>query len=119
MQNINGKYIVSTLDAYQSFNVSRNKKYPDMKQALQDGALGLNGEAGEVADIVKKHVYHGHDLDKQHLIEELGDTLWYISIIAASVGVSLSDVATQNVEKLVRRYPEGFTIEQSINREDK
>lgn len=104
------------LDEYQAINSKRNKTYPSIMEALKDGALGLNGEAGEVADIVKKYTYHGHDLDKEHLKEELGDTLWYISALATAIDVPLSEIATQNVEKLHKRYPEGFDASKSVNR---
>lgn len=80
-------------------------------------ALGIAGEAGEVADTVKKHVGHGHPLDFDHLAEELGDLLWYVAALADAVGASLSDIANFNVEKLRRRYPDGFSTERSLNRE--
>ena len=71
-------------------------------------ALGLNGEAGEVADLVKKVERHGHAYDGAAVIDELGDVLWYVTIMAAAVGSSLGEVAVANVNKLARRYPEGF-----------
>ena len=80
-------------------------------------ALGVAGEAGEVADIVKKAFGHGHPLDFEHLAEELGDLLWYVAALADAAGASLSDIANFNVEKLRRRYPDGFSTERSMNRE--
>lgn len=80
--------------------------------------LGIAGEAGEVADLIKKHVGHGHTLDQQKLVKELGDVLWYISALCTLNGLSLADVARTNVAKLRLRYPDGFTEEASINRKE-
>ena len=79
-------------------------------------ALGLAGESGEFADSVKKWKYHGHQLDYAHLIEEVGDVLWYCALAARELGVTLEDVANENVLKLQRRYPGGFSVERSVNR---
>ena len=85
---------------------------------LTNAALGMAGEAGEVADIVKKHSFQGHDLDVNHVAEELGDVLWYVAVGAEAIGLSLGEVAQRNVEKLKRRYPDGFDKARSINREE-
>ncbi|MGK9043950.1 nucleoside triphosphate pyrophosphohydrolase family protein [Mammaliicoccus vitulinus] len=90
----------------------------DPEQSLINGALGLTGEAGEVADIVKKHVFHGHDIDEQELKKELGDVLWYIACCATALDMNLNDIGMFNIEKLKRRYPNGFTKEDSLNRKD-
>lgn len=81
-------------------------------------ALGLTGEAGEVADIIKKHVGHGHPLDRTKLARELGDVLWYVAVLARDAGLSLEEVAAVNVAKLRARYPDGFSRAESINRVD-
>lgn len=87
---------------------------------LNYSVLGLNGEAGEVADALKKLNYHGHSISQSGLIEELGDALWYIASIAHDLEVSLSDVANVNMRKLWSRYPEGhFSKERSINRKER
>lgn len=83
------------------------------------GVMGLCGETGELADIFKKHLYFGHELDIDHVIEELGDTLWYLSYLARCVGSDLAAVAAWNAAKLARRYPDGFSTEASIARADK
>ncbi|MBI5974887.1 nucleoside triphosphate pyrophosphohydrolase family protein [Staphylococcus canis] len=88
------------------------------KELLQMGALGLNGEAGEVADIIKKHFYHEHPLDVEALKKELGDVLWYIATCATTLNVSLDEIAQMNIEKLEKRYPNGFNPEDSKNRKD-
>lgn len=83
---------------------------------LMNGVLGLCGESGECADLVKKCFYQGHVLDRQHLAKELGDVAWYLAITAMAIGYDLSTVLQMNVEKLKKRYPDGFTPENSIHR---
>lgn len=82
------------------------------------GALGLTGEAGEVADLVKKHLFHGHELDDDKLDKELGDVLWYLAALCSMRGRNLDDVAQKNVDKLKERYPDGFCSEASLGREE-
>lgn len=84
---------------------------------LINGVLGLNGESGEVADIIKKHFYQGHALDREHLAEELGDVAWYLAVTAQAIGYDLDDVLAINIAKLKKRYPDGFEADRSINRE--
>jgi len=84
---------------------------------LMNAALGLSGESGEVADIIKKHTFQGHDLDKDHVAEELGDVLWYVAIGAEALGLTLGEIGQRNIEKLKARYPEGFDKSRSIHRE--
>lgn len=88
----------------------------DMRDLMVNGALGLCGECGEVADHIKKHIYQGHQLDKQVLVNELGDICWYIAIMAEGLGFTLEEVLKKNIEKLFRRYPNGFESDKSVNR---
>ena len=91
------------------------------KLNMLNAALGLAGEAGEVADVIKKHVFHKHPLDngmKLNLLAELGDALFYLTWAAELSGFTLESVANYNTIKLNRRYPEGFDTERSINREE-
>lgn len=81
-------------------------------------ALGVAGEAGEVADLVKKHIGHGHDLDVDKLANELGDVLWYVAGLAHVLGLTMSDIAQRNIDKLQKRYPDGFSSAASIARVD-
>ena len=83
-----------------------------------NGCMGLNGEAGECIDLLKKHLFQDHKLDKEHMIEDLGDVLWYCAELACGLGVTLEEVAQRNIDKLKRRYPEGFDAERSRNREE-
>lgn len=68
-------------------------------------ALGLAGEAGEVADLVKKSQYKGRVLDVEHLVEELGDTMWYLTAMTDHLGANLTDIAYSNIRKLEERHP--------------
>ena len=83
---------------------------------LAIAGLGLAGEAGEVVDYLKKVVGHGHKLDRDKLVKELGDVLWYVAEICSAINADMSDVAQQNIDKLKARYPDGFSSERSINR---
>ncbi len=88
------------------------------KHALTNYALGLCGEAGEAGELVKKHVFHGHELDRVKVTKELGDVLWYAAALAEEAGISLGVVMEANVQKLKERYPEGFKSADSIARVD-
>ena len=101
------------LNEYQS---EANRTAVDMR--LEVCALGLSGESGEVADIIKKFVAHGHELEVQKLIEEAGDVLWYLAALASRLGTTLELIAASNLRKLERRYPDGFSEERSRNREE-
>lgn len=83
---------------------------------LIEGTMGLCGEAGEAIEIVKKHYAHGHELDKKHLAIELGDVMWYLAETASAIGYDLDTIFQMNIDKLKRRYPDGFDEEHSINR---
>lgn len=85
-------------------------------QRLMQGLMGLNGEAGEAIDILKKCLFQGHDLDREHLAKELGDVAWYLAISADAIGYTLEAVLRMNVEKLRARYPDGFEVERSVHR---
>ena len=85
---------------------------------LINGVMGLCGESGEVIDLVKKYKFQGHPLDREMVIDELSDCLWYIAITAESIGVGLDQVMQHNVDKLLKRYPIEFSAERSLNREE-
>lgn len=83
--------------------------------------LGLCGESGEIADIIKKIEFHGHplnDVNIEKLKLECGDVLWYVAMLAKFLNFTLSDIATANQEKLKKRYPNGFESKRSLERKD-
>lgn len=69
------------------------------------GGMGLAGEAGEVCDHLKKFCYHGVDIDKDKLLKELGDVLWYFALVLHTNNITLEEVMEKNVFKLCDRYP--------------
>lgn len=83
---------------------------------LLNGVLGLCGESGEVADLVKKATFQGHDLDTIRVAEELSDVAWYLAVSAHAIGYKLDDIFEMNVAKLKARYPDGFDADRSIHR---
>ncbi|KGX84464.1 nucleoside triphosphate pyrophosphohydrolase family protein [Pontibacillus litoralis] len=85
---------------------------------LLNYTLGLAGEAGEFADLIKKGQFHGHSIPLDEIEKELGDVLWYLSQISRLFGLSLAEVAQANIEKLNKRYPKGFSKSSSINRQE-
>lgn len=83
---------------------------------LATSGRGIAGEAGEVADMVKKQIGHGHTTDIAKMQKELGDVLWYVTDLATQYGLSLQQIGEANIAKLKARYPEGFSQERSQNR---
>jgi len=79
-------------------------------------AMGLSGETGELVDLLKKWVGHGHELNLDEVEKELGDILWYVAEIATTLELRLSEIAEKNERKLQERYPDGFSVERSRNR---
>ena len=85
---------------------------------ILQGLMGLNGEAGECIDILKKVLFQGHDLDKERLAGELGDVAWYLAVSADAIGYDLETIFKKNIEKLNKRYPNGFDAEKSVHRSE-
>jgi NTP pyrophosphatase (non-canonical NTP hydrolase) len=91
-----------------------NEKGMDL--TLVNMSMGLVGEAGETVDYMKKVMFQGHPFEVEKLASELGDVLWYLAGMCTTLNISLEEVAQYNIEKLLKRYPEGFKTEDSINR---
>ena len=105
-----------TINEYQKQAMTTLNPQLDKKDVLINGVMGLCGESGEAIDIVKKWLAQGHELDRDKLIKELGDIAWYLAETAWALDVPLEDVLQGNIEKLKKRYPEGFDSRNSINR---
>jgi NTP pyrophosphatase (non-canonical NTP hydrolase) len=108
---------VNDVDIYQ-YRALRTCSTPEETDMLVQGLMGLCGESGECMDIIKKHLFQGHELDKAHLAEELGDVAWYLAVAAKGAGYNLSDIFNMNIAKLKKRYPDGFDADRSVNREN-
>lgn len=100
-------------------NLAMRTKNPALSTEYQliNGALGLAGESGEIADIIKKHLMQGHPLDIEHVVKELGDVCWYIAETATAIGYDMETIMQMNIDKLKKRYPDGFDYERSQHRE--
>jgi len=107
-----------TINEYQALAMTTLNPALSKKDVLINGVMGLCGEAGEAIDIVKKHLAQGHPLDKEKLAKELGDIAWYLAETAYALDIPLEDILQGNIDKLKKRYPEGFSSAASINRED-
>ena len=90
----------------------------DKKDVLINGVMGLCGGSGEAIDIVKKWLMQGHELDKKHLVRELGDVVWYLAEAATTLDVPLEAVFQGNLDKVRRRFPNGFDTGASVNRKE-
>jgi NTP pyrophosphatase (non-canonical NTP hydrolase) len=80
----------------------------DDKDELLNAALGIGGESGEFLEIVKKHYFHGKELDQDKAAKELGDILYYVAWASDRLGFLLEEIAQRNIDKLKERYPQGF-----------
>lgn len=124
------KEFVDSLDEWINANESYtdlalktlNKDVFEQKDLILNASLGLSGEVGEVNDIIKKYMYHGHKLDddtKEKIILELGDVCWYVALMAWAIDkTKFEDVLNKNIEKLEKRYHGEFSTEKSINRKE-
>ena len=90
----------------------------DKKDVLINSVMGLCGESGEAIDIVKKWLMQGHELDKEHLVRDLGDVAWYLAEAATALDIPLETVFQGNLDKLRQRFPNGFDTGASVNRKE-
>ena len=104
---------------YSDFVNKLAKPMGGFKLDLVHGALGVCGEAGELADAIKKCWAYGKELDKKNVIEELGDLRFYMQLIMNKLEISDSDILQANCDKLSIRYREGYTDQAAIDRADK
>ena len=101
---------IMTIEEFQKL-ASRTFNSTDLDVDIMHVTLGMVTEAAEVADMIKKHIAYGRELDIVNIKEELGDLLWYIAIAMDVFGFEPSDVFKTNIEKLKIRYPEKYTDE--------
>ena len=106
------------INEYQKLAMTTLNPKLNKKEVLINGVMGLCGESVEVIDHVKKHLAQGHELDKDKMVKELGDVAWYLAETAYALDVELEEVFVKNIEKLKKRYPEGFDENRSIQRKN-
>ena len=104
------------INEYQKLAMTTLNQDIEKKDILINAVMGLCSESGEAIDIVKKQLFQGHELDEEHLKEELGDIAWYLAEAAEALGVGLDEIFVSNIEKLKKRFPDGFEADKSINR---
>lgn len=102
---------------YQELAQRTSSTEPEDK--LLNGLMGMNGESGEAIDVMKKHLFQYHGLDKRKIIDEISDVLWYIAETCTGLNITLEELAIHNIKKLQKRYPDGFEADKSINRADR
>ena len=90
----------------------------DTKDILLNALMGLCAESGEATDLLKKHLFQGHELNKDDLMKELGDVAWYLAEAAQALGEDLDTIFQMNIDKLQKRFPEGFDPKRSMKRKD-
>ena len=105
-----------TINEYQKLAMVTLNPELSKKDVLINGVMGLCGESGEAIDIVKKHLHQGHELDKEKLAKELGDIAWYLAETAWALDIPLEQILQGNIDKLRKRFPEGFSTERSVSR---
>lgn len=101
------------INEYQRLAMTTLNPELSKKEVLINSVMGLCGESGEAIDIVKKWMAQGHELDKEHLAKELGDIAWYLAEAATALDMQLEDILQANIDKLKKRYPEGFDSKRS------
>ena len=104
------------VNEYQQLAMATLNPELDKKEVLINSVMGLCGESGEAIDIVKKWLAQGHELDKERLTKELGDIAWYLAEAATALDLPLEQILQANIDKLKKRYPDGFEVERSIIR---
>jgi NTP pyrophosphatase (non-canonical NTP hydrolase) len=98
------------LREYQELCRLTAKKFESKEKEILTWGLGIAGEAGDVASCIKKTFAHDND-QREGIKENLGDTLWYTAMICNFFEWDLQEIMEMNLEKLKKRYPQGFTIE--------
>ena len=104
------------VNEYQKLAMTTLNPALNKRDVLINSVMGLCGESGEAIDIVKKWMAQGHTLDRERLAKELGDIAWYLAEAATALDLSLEEILQANIEKLKKRYPEGFDETRSIDR---
>ena len=106
------------INQYQELSVRTMNNKLTANEKVDNMVYGITGEWGEVVDLLKKHKFQGHELIKHKLTEEIGDVMFYIANLCTLYSIDMRDVLHINYNKLLKRYPDGFSENKSVNRED-
>ncbi|QEA30812.1 nucleoside triphosphate pyrophosphohydrolase family protein [Secundilactobacillus malefermentans] len=93
---------------FNDYQKAANRTLYGNEQVLTNCALGLSSEVGEVVDLVRQYTFYSQNLDKKALTKEMGDVMWYLSQVAEWADIPFDNVAKDNIERLNKRYPNGF-----------
>lgn len=107
-----------TGNEYQNLAMRTKNEELTIGEQMANACFGLAGEVGEYLDLLKKSMFQGHKLAAEKVVEELGDILWYVALACDNWEIKLDTVMEYNIEKLKKRYPDGFDSEDSINRKE-
>jgi NTP pyrophosphatase (non-canonical NTP hydrolase) len=99
----------SSLHEYQMLCKLSAKKFETPEKEILTWGLGITGEAGDVASCIKKTFAHDND-QRAGIRENIGDTMWYVAMICNFFEWDMQDILDENIAKLKKRYPQGFTI---------
>jgi len=99
---------IKNVKEYQSFCKNTAQRFSDKEKEILTWGLGVTGEAGDVASCIKKPFSHKND-QREGIRENIGDTLWYIAMICNYFDWNLDEILNENIQKLKKRYPGGFT----------
>ena len=115
------KLAMRTNDGESTYRLAKALMKAENKNSVDLGGLmmmclGLSGELGEFTDIIKKAIFHEAEFDEEHAKKELGDFMWYVAGVCESFHWSLDEIMEMNVEKLKKRYPDGFNVERANHR---
>ena len=112
-------YIKEVAKFYRVYDKEFLARFSDPKSIrILHGAMGITGEAGEIMEMLKKHLNYNRELDLLDLKEELGDICWYMAIILDELDSSFEEIMYINIKKLSKRYSKGFS-ESAANNRDK
>lgn len=109
-------------DEYQEAAIRSESDSPGLFERMEivnrevHACMGIQTEAGELCDVYKKYLFYNKPIDRTNVIEEMGDLLWYMALLADSVGTSLEECMIRNIAKLRARYPEKFTEKKAQER---
>ena len=109
----------SIAEVYPAIVLATRNNNLSREEELSNSLMGIAGEGGEIVDLMKKHLYQGHDFDEMKLMEETGDLLYYVvDLCVILYGLDMTEVMLMNMDKLINRYPEGFSAEKSLHRKE-